>query len=265
MIIGRGNMARFWEDNWCGNGSLASIAPNLYQCCTRKNKTVSEMFPSDTWVRCLRGFSSMEQILEFGLICATLQDAPQLSDGDDTISWTLTKNGCYSASSAYRIQFAASHPTFKPKCIWKSIAEPKARVFSWELANKKILTADNLQKRGWPHSAQCALCFIHPETVQHLAIGCYFTREVWTLICGWFDLNNLPLMHDFDDPMRWWEASSGSTSKLDRRRVNGLIAQLLWNVWKERNRRTFQHKFLGPLQIAYLVKDEVDLLCSGIA
>jgi hypothetical protein len=31
-----------------------------------------------------------------------------------------------------------------------------------------------------------------------------------------------------------------------------------WNLWKERNRRTFQNKSLQPREVAFLCKEEFD-------
>jgi hypothetical protein len=31
-----------------------------------------------------------------------------------------------------------------------------------------------------------------------------------------------------------------------------------WNIWKERNRRTFQNKSLQAREVAFLCKEEVD-------
>jgi hypothetical protein len=42
--------------------------------------------------------------------------------------------------------------------IWKAMAEPKCKSFAWILLQRKILTANNLAKRGWPHDPLCKLC-----------------------------------------------------------------------------------------------------------
>jgi hypothetical protein len=39
--------------------------------------------------------------------------------------------------------------------IWDSDAELKCRVFAWLAMLGKCLTADNLQKRGWPNTPTC--------------------------------------------------------------------------------------------------------------
>jgi hypothetical protein len=51
---------------------------------------------------------------------------------------------------------------------------------SWILLQHKILTANKLTKRGWPHNPVCKLCHTSPETLMHLCMDCPFTRAVWS-------------------------------------------------------------------------------------
>ena len=59
--------------------------------------------------------------------------------------------------------------------IWKAKAEPKCKNFAWILLHRKILTADNLERRGWPHDP---LCNSAPETSPHLCKDCPYTNVV---------------------------------------------------------------------------------------
>jgi hypothetical protein len=77
---------------------------------------------------------------------------------EDTISWRWTADGQYSTSSAYKIQFSSNYSKMNLCPIWKANVEPKCRFFAWTLLHKRILTVDNLQKRGWPCSPICCLC-----------------------------------------------------------------------------------------------------------
>jgi hypothetical protein len=108
------------------------------------------------------------------LLNVRLQD-----DVQDTITWKWTPDGIYSTRSAYRIQFRGSHPTFQHDLIWKAHAENKCKVHAWILMHSKILMADNLQKRRWPHQEHCVLCNGPLETGVHLYLLCPFARDVW--------------------------------------------------------------------------------------
>jgi hypothetical protein len=39
---------------------------------------------------------------------------------------------------------------------------------------------------------------------------------------------------------------------------DGVMIYFWWNIWKERNRRTFQNKNLQLEEVAYLCKEEVE-------
>ena len=51
----------------------------------------------------------------------------------------------------------------------------------WFVNKKIILTKDNLIKRHWNGSKQCAF-YQSDETVEHLFIDCPFVRNIWRLI-----------------------------------------------------------------------------------
>jgi len=50
--------------------------------------------------------------------------------------------------------------------------------------------------------------------------------------------------------------------KRDRRKFDGVMIYFWWNVWKERNRRTFQQRPMQSNQVAMLCKDEITQQCN---
>ena len=122
------------------------------------------------------------------LLWEAIQEVSRELDRADEIRWRWTSNGEYSSKSAYLAQFHGSHAKLKLNPIWKAKAEPKCRFFAWTLLHRKILTANNLQKRGWNNDPICKLCKQEPETVDHLAKRCTFSKSVWGCLCSWFSL-----------------------------------------------------------------------------
>ena len=53
--------------------------------------------------------------------------------------------------------------------------------FAWEALWEKILTIDQLQKRGFSLANRCHLCFEDEETVEHLLLHCVKTRVLWDM------------------------------------------------------------------------------------
>ena len=72
--------------------------------------------------------------------------------------------------------------------IWKAKAEHKCRFFDWTLLHGKILTANNLQKKGWPSNPVCKLCNSEHESPWHLCKDCPYTKRVRGIISGWWNL-----------------------------------------------------------------------------
>jgi hypothetical protein len=48
----------------------------------------------------------------------------------------------------------------------------------------------------------------------------------------------------------WWELEARRVPKQDRRRFNGVVIYIMWNLWKERNRRIFENMFKLAQQVA---------------
>jgi len=76
--------------------------------------------------------------------------------------------------------------------------ENKCKVFVWILIHGKLLTADNLVKRGWPHEEKCVLCNGPLETGLHLCLCCSFAKAIWSQILAWehFDVLLGPQQND---------------------------------------------------------------------
>jgi hypothetical protein len=46
-------------------------------------------------------------------------------------------------------------------------------------------------------------------------------------------------------------------TKEDRKRFNGLVIYICWNLWKERNRRIFSNAQESALQVASRIKEDI--------
>jgi hypothetical protein len=63
--------------------------------------------------------------------------------------------------------------------VWKSKFWPKISTFLWLLLQNKILTWDNLQKRGFIGPSICHLCNQNEETMEHLLNSCAISADIW--------------------------------------------------------------------------------------
>ena len=83
-------------------------------------------------------------------------------------------------------------------------------------------------------------------------------QQVWALVQSWsHDLVRKP---DLDIPIDdWWITTLQYLPKEQRRTKAAVLMYTVWNLWKERNRRTFEGKEAEPLVVVQLIKEETDL------
>jgi hypothetical protein len=68
--------------------------------------------------------------------------------------------------------------------VWHPDRIPKINSFIWLVAHNKILTAENLRKRGMHGASRCVLCQQQEESLQHLFFHCIYSKEVWEIALG---------------------------------------------------------------------------------
>ena len=90
-----------------------------------------------------------------------------LSDDEDQLLWRYDSKGIYSSKSLYAIvNFRGVQPVYLPS-VWEIKIPPRVQIFLWLLSQNKIMTTDNLRKRGMPKPLECCLCKEF-ESVAHL-------------------------------------------------------------------------------------------------
>jgi len=62
--------------------------------------------------------------------------------------------------------------------MWKGDGMSKVKFFCWMLEHNKVLTYENLKKRGIDGPSKCPLYHMEEETISHLFIECLITLEV---------------------------------------------------------------------------------------
>jgi hypothetical protein len=107
----------------------------------------------------------------------------QLSVQEDSLHWiggdrsgNITVKNLYNAiSSTFWIQRCTRWRRYL-----RHLPLPlKIKLFIWLAANEKILTWDNLLRRGWEGPNMCSLCRKISESISHLFLDCKFTQIVW--------------------------------------------------------------------------------------
>jgi hypothetical protein len=58
---------------------------------------------------------------------------------------------------------------------------------------------------------------------------------------------------------KFWRKGRRTIRKEERKEFDGILVYFWCNILKERNRRIFQHVSLQPLQLAFLIKKDINL------
>lgn len=122
-----------------------------------------------------------------------------------------------------------------PNCLFF-----KMKIFLWLVRQNRILTKDNLLKKGWAGSSKCKFCD-QDETVDHLFVTCPYITQIWVWIAKHnnfhFDCTNISDL---------WVLDAYIPFK-NKPLVELIRGAVIWVIWLERNRVCFQNNTASPI------------------
>ena len=84
---------------------------------------------------------------------------------------------------------------FPKRMVWNQLVPTKAGFFVWEAWWGKVLTLDQLKRRGFSLANRCYLCGEEEENIDHLPIHCLKIRTMWSSLLIALDIASVkPLM-----------------------------------------------------------------------
>ena len=110
---------------------------------------------------------------------------------ENRVIWTASKCGVFSIKSLYSILEPGVSPLFPSGSIWRVSVPPKVAFFAWEASWGKVLTLEQLQRRGYSLENRCFLCLSEIETVDHLLLHCVKTRVLFSPFLVWLGLSRV--------------------------------------------------------------------------
>jgi hypothetical protein len=102
------------------------------------------------------------------------------------------------------------------KNIWKTLAPSKVRFFFWLVMHGHCWTAERRFRHGLQDSATYVLCDQEIESMDHILIGCCFSREVWYHWLRKLHLKGVIVVQQ-KPSMQWWLSSGKLVPKMLRR------------------------------------------------
>lgn len=104
-----------------------------------------------------------------------------VSGGHDQLRWGNNNEGTFNLKESKLILLGLdSHaPDRVWQRLWRHQRWMKIKLFMWLVQHRKILTWDNIKKRGVLGPSRCQLCEAQEETMEHLLNNCIFTSKLW--------------------------------------------------------------------------------------
>jgi zinc-binding in reverse transcriptase len=139
--------------------------------------------------------------------------------------------------------------TFK---IWEITAPLRVHVFLWLLLQDKILTIENMRKRGWIVASMCYLCRQHQESMIHIFEECDYGRESRNYMAVTMPPSKQQCAI-YQNSMHPLQLLTGSQSMFWRQ----VEATTIFILWRERCRRIFADKNQGVIETTREVRKEL--------
>ena len=147
--------------------------------------------------------------------------------------------GSYSVKSCYALLEGNSENFLRAliKMLWNPNVPSKVSFFAWEVWCGKILTTDQLRRRGFPLASRCFFCNRDEEVLKHILLHC---SKIWGLWTTLFSIQG----GEWVCPSSMLEFFLGwinlSTRKEDKKFWRMVALCLLWAIWKETNIIVFE-------------------------
>ena len=97
---------------------------------------------------------------------------------EDRMLWKETTNEIFSVKSLYNVLASRRVDQFPNSMIWSPCVPTKVSFFAWEASWGKVLTLDQLKKRGQILAKRCFLCCEEEKSIDHILIHCTRARVI---------------------------------------------------------------------------------------
>jgi zinc-binding in reverse transcriptase len=108
--------------------------------------------------------------------------------------------------------------------IWQCKIPYKVQIFMWLVRKRKILTQDQLLRRGWDGNSYCVFCGQY-EDIDHLLVQCPTVKILWDWITKF---NNLTFNSNSLDDL--WLIDCCLSLK-DRVLIELIRGTICWIIW----------------------------------
>jgi hypothetical protein len=109
-----------------------------------------------------------------------------------------------------------------------------------------------------PHPECCPICDQEFEDIDHLLVGCVFSRQFWYRWLGQVNLQGLTQPGD-RSTMDWWKKAFDQLQGIAAKWLNSLIILGFWTLWNHRNGCVFEMLISDVASAIRKVEKELEL------
>lgn len=169
------------------------------------------------------------------------------SRSDSLVRALNPKNGTVTANAVYDSIVLSLCPPLGSRLldiIWNGTLPRKISCFVWLAISNKLLTWDNLQKRGWIEPSVCALCLANLDSTQHLFVHCPVWLNLLSNLCDQHHLAPHTQSICLVEFLETW------TNHFSKHNICCYLPfHTMWVLWKARNNCIFEGKKLFVLSM----------------
>lgn len=219
---------------------------------------MADALTNNRWIRDIDHNMTQQIIVEFLELWDKLENVVLIQSQEGRITWLHSSNGQYSAKSPYSLQFEGLTRCSTAELTWKTKVPPKCKFFIWVLLQDRVWTAARLQLREWPNEYFCQLCICNLETATHLFVDCLVVKAIWERVVIWVRTPCLqPSNWDQTENVNDWflQLVNGIPAPV-KEGMKSLVMLVIWEVWRERNRRVFMNECMQIQQVMEATHNE---------
>eukprot|EP00253_Pinus_taeda_P020461 PITA_20461 len=257
-----GGTARFWTDSWQQLPSLAHTIQDIPEHNIHSQETVNQFWKDNpesdhrTWREAQEIIPNSPAAVQRSLANELQKRRILKENNQDKLRWGYEEKGTYTTKEAYLITLKDQLTKDKLwEKIWNPPIWPKISTFLWLLSHNRVLTWDNLRKRKFEGPSICLNCKKEEETVVHLMQLCPFSRKIWEKVTFRCQKEGHEL-GDLNNTLRNWPQQPYQSNILNSlwQILPGIV---MWNLWKEHNRRIFKNQSMDEQQVWKIINQNV--------